>query len=365
MTSSLKQSIFAYARSLGFSLVGITTAEPFPEGDAALTAWLDDGCAGDMEYMKRAPSARSHPRELLPGARSIIALAMSYYSDDRVTTGPSNYSNTSNYRTEQRQFRGPSSALSLLGPDSSPHGRIAPFPVDEGSGTTRPVTHGRVARYAWGKDYHRVMRKRLESLVRYIESLAPEAKCRITVDTSPLLERATAQRAGLGFVGKNTMLVTRGFGSWVFLASVVTTLDLPADPPDRRSCGLCRICIDSCPAQAITAPYRLDARRCTAYWTIESREPVPEPLKGKTGNWIFGCDACQEACPHNKRAASTNVPEFNPSRGAGARLPLREVLALKTDEEFKKRFGGTPLARLGRERLIRNARQAALNFGFR
>jgi len=214
------------------------------------------------------------------------------------------------------------------------------------------VFEGRVARYTRGPHYHKVIRKRLESFVRYLEALAPGTECRTFVDTGPILERAVAQRAGLGFIGKNTMLITKGLGSWVFLASVITTLDLPADSPDERSCGECRICIDACPTQAITEPYRLDARLCIAYLTIEQDGPIPENLREKTGPWTFGCDICQEVCPHNTR----NTP-------ANLEMGLAQVLSMQTDEEFRDYFGGTALTRAGRVGLIRNACVAAANLG--
>jgi epoxyqueuosine reductase len=218
---------------------------------------------------------------------------------------------------------------------------------------------GRIARYAWRRDYHGVIRKRLHALVRYIEALAPGTRCKIFVDTGPLLERAVAQRAGLGFVGKNTLLITRGLGSWVFLASVITTLDLPTDEPDQRTCGTCTLCIDACPTRAITAPYDLDARRCIAYLTIETKDSTPVELRGKTGEWLFGCDICQDVCPHNTRVEKPL--EFFNGGGIGPELDPAEVLSIRTDEEFAARFSGTPLARPGRHGLLRNACLVAAN----
>jgi epoxyqueuosine reductase len=262
--------------------------------------------------MKRDWQRRARPAELLPGAKSVIALAASYYAGDSLV----DYS-----------------------------------PSEEGRKRKQP---GRIARYAWGKDYHKVLDKRLGSLVRYLQALAPDARCKTYVDTGPLLERAIAQRSGLGFIGKNTMLITRGLGSWVFLASIVTTLKLPADGPDTRSCGSCRLCIDACPTEALAEPYHLDARRCISYLTIEAKSPIPESFQSPVGTWLFGCDICQEVCPHNTRIPVTPVPEFQPAAGAGPALNPDDILAMN-DSQFEARFAGTPLKRAKRSGLQRNA----------
>ncbi len=282
--------------------------------------------------MERAPERRARPSELLSGAKSVIALAMSYGSSSVIAS-------------EAKQ--------SVLEDDRllRHHGA----PRNDGRG------EGRVSRYTRGSDYHKVIRKRLDSFVRYVAALAPDAVCRTFVDTGPLLERALAQRAGLGFIGKNTMLITQELGSWVFLASVITTLDLAPDAPDERSCGECRLCIDACPTQAITEPFHLDARLCIAYQTIESDGPVPEDLKPKMGGWIFGCDICQEVCPHNSRSLRV-IPAVVSGNDM---LSLSQILCIRNEEEFKKRFAGTAFARAGREGLIRNACVAAANLGRR
>lgn len=310
----LKQDLMAYARSLGFERVGVTSSSPLLKEGEFLSRWLAEGRAGEMGYLERQSERRSRPADLLPGAKSVIALAMTY-----------------------------------------------------GHGDGESTNEGRIARYAWGKDYHKVIGKRLDSFVRYLEALSPDCKCRTFVDTGPLLERGLAQRAGLGFIGKNTMLITKGMGSWVFLASVVSTLELPADAPDERTCGECRLCIDACPTQAITAPFELDPRRCIAYLTIESERAIPEGLRPKMGGWIFGCDICQEACPHNTIKA---LPSPQPSplyEGRGSKgegwLTLSRILDIQSDEEFRQGFEGTPLMRSGREGLLRNACVAAANLG--
>ncbi len=317
-SSDIKSSLVRYARSLGFERVGIARAVSLPAQEHHLQEWLAQGCAGSMHYMEQNPARRARPDQLLPGAKSVIALAMRY-DNPRVGDGVSEYRSNSRY------------------PDT-------PLP-------RYPHTkEGRAARYARGKDYHRVIRKRLDALVRYLEALAPEARYKGLVDTGPLLERAFAQKAGLGFIGKNTMLITRGLGSWVFLASVITTLDLPPDRSDERSCGECRLCLAACPTQAITEPYHLDARLCIAYWTIEHGGSLPQDLRKKMGPWVFGCDVCQEVCPHNALDL------------AGAfEMGLRELLSIPTEDAFAQAFSGTAFMRAGRSGMIRNACVAAAN----
>ena len=314
MKSTFKRDLVAYAFSLGFERVGVTPAAPLRRDGEFLRRWLAEGRAGEMDYLERAPERRSRPAKLLPGAKSVIALIMNYGNDNAWT---------------QKE--------------------------------------GRIARYARGRDYHKLLGKKVEAFVRYLEAMAPGTECRTFVDTGPLLERAVAQRAGLGFIGKNTMLITKGLGSWVFLASVVTTLDLPADAPDERNCGECRLCIDACPTEAITAPFSLDPRRCIAYLTIESRRPIPEDLRPQMGEWIFGCDVCQEVCPHNFRRVLPSpqpspLSEGRESKGEGW-LALSEILAIRDDQEFSQRFTGTALIRAGRAGLLRNACVAAANLG--
>ena len=332
---SLKRDLVAYVRSLGFSRVGITSADPLNKEETFLKSWLAEGRAGDMAYLKREPERRARPTELLPGARSVIALAMSY-------SAPSSSS-------PAVAGRGSSHAVQRM--DSPPE--AAENDVQKGS--IPDVPEGRLARYAWGWDYHAVIRKRLLAFTRYLEALAPNERCKIFVDTGPLLERALAHRAGLGFIGKNTMLITRGLGSWVFLAHVITTLDLPLDAPDERSCGECRLCIEACPTGAIAEPFVLDARRCIAYLTIELDGSINQELRGKTGGWVFGCDMCQEVCPHNKLKRAGE-------RMSGG-LKLKEILEINDDADFHKHFAGTALMRAGRAGLLRNACVAAANLG--
>lgn len=304
-----KQTLARYAKSLGFERFGVTSAFPAEQPSTYLKSWLDRGCAGEMDYLRRDPNKRSAPVAHLPGAQSVIALAASYWTGE----------------------------------------------------SSRPDWEGKVASYARGKDYHSVLRKRLDSFVRYAESLAPDAEFRTFLDTGPLLEKHFAQQAGLGFMGKNTMLITKGLGSWVFLAHVVTTIVLPSDAPDLRSCGDCRLCIDACPTQAITAPYSLDPRRCISYLTIELKSAVPIDLRDKVAGWLFGCDICQDVCPHNTRVPKSPIEAFRP-RESGL-VSLRELLNISDPQTFERLFEGSPLKRPGLEGLQRNACLAAVSLG--
>jgi epoxyqueuosine reductase len=244
--------------------------------------------------------------------------------------------------------------------------------------------YGRVARYAWGQDYHDVVRPRLDDFARRIERFAGRPlRHRSFVDAVPLLERALAARAGLGFFGKNTNLILPQRGSWFFLAEILIDLELPAeDRTVKVSCGTCHRCLDACPTQAFAGAYLLDSRRCISYLTIENKGLIPRDLRANIGEWIFGCDACQEmppeatkhgrlpvivrgqsesVCPFNRFAKNTAWPEFRPDAGAGTKLDLVKVLSITTNEQFRARFKGTPLARPKRRGLLRNAAVVAAN----
>lgn len=298
---AVKQRLAAYAASMGFERFGVTSAAALPDREKHLRAWLDRGCAGEMDYMKRDPERRARPHDHLPTAKSVIALAMNYYL-----------------------------------PDSD-----------------RPTEDGKIARYAQGRDYHTIIGKRLQAFVRYLEVVEPGSQNRSFVDSGPLLERAFAQQAGLGFIGKNSMLITKGLGSWVFLAAIVSSIELPEDQPDARSCGDCRLCIEACPTEAITDGFTIDARRCLSYLTIEKTSSVEESLRGQNSGWLFGCDICQEVCPHNARAQATQEPAYQ--RSIASEMGLTEILSLKNETEFRSYFHGTPLMRSGFEGLLRNA----------
>ncbi len=305
---ALESEIKHHARLLGFDAVGITSAElPARYGDF-LNRWLGRGSHGEMGYMARAPQRRSDPREVLPGAHSVISLAMNYYPGDH---GP---------------------------------------PPDDHS--------GRIARYAWGKDYHDLIEQKLAALADWLRTRAPEAQVRGYVDHGPVLERAVAQEAGLGFIGKNTMLITDDFGSWVFLAELITTLPLEADRPHTSQCGSCRLCLDACPTGAIVAPYELDATRCISYLTIELKGEMPASRRAGVGDWLFGCDICQEICPYNMPPTQSAEPSFQ--EGVGPWLDAERTAALHTDDEMAP-LAGTPLTRPKRAGLVRNARAVLEN----
>jgi epoxyqueuosine reductase len=313
--SDLVTQIKHAARELGFNVAGITSVEPLARDDAAYQEWREAGFAAGMGYMTRRPELHAHPRELVPYALSLITLAVDYYADAPVFDHQSRY--------------------------------------------------GRVARYAWGRDYHDVVKPRLQALVGKIEHItAHPIHARCFVDAVQLLERAAAARAGLGFFGKNTNLLQPRSGSWFFLSEILLDLELPADNHEIKiSCGTCRRCLDACPTDAFAGPYRLDSRRCISYLTIENNGTIPRELRTGLGAWVFGCDVCQDVCPFNRFASQTEWPEFHPDAGVGPRLDLVEVLSIATDEEFRARFRGTALTRPKRRGLLRNAAIAAANIG--
>lgn len=311
--SALVTQIKQAAREIGFEVAGIASVEPLERDDAAFHQWCEAGYAAGMDYMTRRPELHANPRALVSRARSLITLAVDHYAE------------APEFKHESR--------------------------------------YGRVARYAWGLDYHEIVKPRLHALVSRIEELAGrEVYARCFVDAVPLLERAVAARAGLGFFGKNTNLIQPRGGSWFFLSEILLDLDLPADAQGIKvSCGTCRRCIDACPTDAFVAPYQLDSNRCISYLTIENKGAIPSELRAAVGEWIFGCDVCQDVCPFNRFADETRWPEFKPTAGAGPRLDLIEVLSIATDEEFGNRFRGTPLTRPKRRGLLRNAAVVAAN----
>jgi epoxyqueuosine reductase len=295
------------ARRCGFELAGVAPATPSPDF-VYYKDWVDRGLAGEMRYLTdRRADVRSHPRDLLPSARSVIVAGKLYNT-------PQPYS----------------SAFS-------------------------PEELGWISRYAWGDDYHDILRRGLEQLAVL---LGPTHEYRVCVDTAPLLERSWARAAGLGWIGRNTCLINQGIGSWVFLGELLTSLEIdtiPAAPPPDR-CGTCRRCIDACPTQALT-PYELDATRCISYFTIELRGPIPAEFHSPIGAHIFGCDICQEVCPWNRRAPFTEEPAFAPRFIAP---PLERMSAL-TEAEFRELFRGTPVTRARYAGFRRNVAIALAN----
>lgn len=304
LTCALKEE----ALRLGFDLAGVCPAVA-PPHLAAFHAWLAAGRAGRMDWMAGRAEAYAHPRHVLEDAASLLVLAV-------------------NYRTVEPQEAGPG--------------------------------QGQVSRYAWGDDYHDVIRDRLHRLADFHRNLVPTARVRGVVDTAPLLERDYAQLAGLGWIGKNTLLLHPELGSWLFLAVLLTSEELVADEPfGHDRCGTCRACLDACPTGALTEAYQLDARCCISYWTIESQQAVPEALRSDFSAWVFGCDACQEVCPWNRRTPASDEPAFRP-RPDTHPLDLAGLLALD-EAGFRARFGGTPLARARRAGLLRSAAVALGN----
>lgn len=314
---SLADSIRREAHAIGFDVVGISRATPnhaasHPDSlHARLGEWLRRGYQGAMEWMTREPSRRADPQAVLAGCRSVISLGMNYYTDRRANERPG---------------------------------------------------HGRIARYAWGKDYHNVLRARLEQLEDRILALAPGAGTRSYVDTGPVMEKAWAQQAGLGWIGKHSNLVSTRFGSWLVLGEVLTTLDLEPDEPGADLCGSCSLCIKACPTGAITEPYVVDARRCISYLTIELHKPddeIPNDLAPKLGNRIFGCDDCLDVCPFNVNATPTAEPAFQPTSLSLA--PDLDQLAGLDERTFASTFRQSPLARAKHRGFLRNVRLAVKN----
>lgn len=301
------------ALKLGFHDVGICAADALTGDRARLESWLAGGMHGEMDWMARDPAERADPGRLVPGARSVIALACSYREGD---------------------------------PPPRPTGQADP---------------GRIARYAWGRDYHRTLGLKLKDLRETLGRLSPGCKARSFVDSSPLLERAVARKAGLGFVGKNTLLIHRELGSWIFLAAIVTDLELPVDASGSGDCGQCRLCLDACPTDAFAAPYVLDARRCISHWTIEAEGEPPPELAAKFGDWLFGCDVCQEVCPYNHRPLRPGPPSlFAAQRSAGPWLDAADLESME-EPAFRRRFKRTPLTRPGLKRMAANARRLRRN----
>jgi epoxyqueuosine reductase len=307
---SLAAELKAYAREIGFHLVGVASTEPFDQAELDITRWLAEGHAGQMGWLNDARARiASRPKELLPGAESLVVVGACYRTVD---------------------------------PDDGPGGRVS--------------------RYAWGGDYHSAMKTRLRSLGGWLEQHADApVRWRIFVDDGPLVERDAAVRAGLGFRGKNTNLLTE-IGSYVFLGALLTDVPLERDRPLVKDCGACRLCIDACPTDALDAAYHLAAERCIAYLTIEHRGPIDLGLRPKLGNWVFGCDVCQEVCPYNAstRGRPRGWPEFEPRHGT--RLDLVELTRLD-DAAFADAFRGTPVKRTKRRGLVRNAALALGNIG--
>jgi len=327
----LAAAVKTEARAAGFDLCGIATSETFEPEGAALARWVAAGHHGGMAYMARNAPRSPHPRAIEPEARALVVVGL-YYGEAAPLGRP---------------WEAP-------GSDDEAAGGIP----TEATGTPR----GRISRYAWGDDYHAVMEPRLKRLAAFLVSRGARV-ARYYVDTGPVIDRAAARRAGLGWFGKNTLIITRsGHGSWVFLGEILTDLALVPDPPARGDCGRCRLCLDACPTGAIVAPYTVDARKCISYLTIEHRGPIPAAMRPLIGDRIFGCDVCQTVCPHNAKTLARTHPEFAPRAEAGARPELIPLLNIG-DAEFRRRFAGSPVTRTKRRGLRRNVAVALGNLG--
>ncbi len=313
---ALKKEIVERAIQLGFDLVGFARAEPFPETQRVLEERIAQGLLSGLTWFNadRAKVA-ANPGNLMPEVRTLISLGISYLSNGSF------------------------------------------IPSEPG----RP--RGKVARYAWGHDYHEIFKEELVALHGWLEErLGRRVECRSLVDTARIVDRAVAQRAGLGWYGKNTNLLNRERGSWVLLGELLLDIELPPDVPARTHCGSCTLCMPACPTGALIAPGVLDNDRCISYLTIELRGPIPREMRPLIGDWVFGCDICQEVCPVNRKAVPGNHAEFSPEMGIGSSPDLISLLEM-TQAEFKERFRHSPVKRARWSGLRRNAAVALGNIG--
>lgn len=303
--STPKDKLVALAEQLGFDSCRVASATA-PRHAEEFRAWLGDGAAGEMHWMERGAEKRCNPEDVLPGVRSIVVVALNYWQ----------------------------------GEYQHPRGK------------------GRIARYAWGDDYHEVMLEKLERLAGFLAARGGTQKCYI--DTGPLLERDHAAEAGIGWHGKSTMLLDSKLGTWFFLGEILTTLDLSPDTPQVARCGSCTSCITACPTRAITAPHRLDARRCISYLTIELKGSIPLELRPLIGDRIYGCDDCLDACPWNRFASVSREAAFAARPSIG--MELRDYLALD-EAKFRELFHVSPIKRIKRRGFLRNVCVALGNVG--
>ena len=311
---SLEDRIKAEAHALGFSACGIARADAAPETAARLAAWLADGNHGDMLWMEERAHQRGSPAGLWPEVRSVIMLGMSY--------APA----------------------------------FDPLALAEEGGI------GRISCYAQGQDYHDIVKKALKALARWLVAEMPGTDLKVFVDTAPVMEKPLAEAAGIGWQGKHSNLVSREDGSWLFLGAIMTTLDLAPDARGEMRCGSCSACLTACPTDAFIAPYRVDARRCISYLTIEKKGPIPHEFREGIGNRIYGCDDCLAVCPWNKFADAAAANRAFIARAELAAPELADLLVLD-DAAFRQIFSGSPVKRIGRDRMVRNALIAAGNSG--
>ena len=308
--TGLSARIKEEAQRLGFALVGISPVKP-PPHEESFARWLRDGLAGELNYMARTEALRRDPLKLVPWAASVISVGMNYYT---------------------------------------------PFSRPEPSNDPK----GWISRYAWGDDYHDLMRRKLDMLLDRVKEIHPEpVQGRAFVDSGPVLERDLAGVAGLGWIGKNTHLISPKKGSWFFLGELFLDVPLAYDRPVRDRCGRCELCLKACPTNAFVGPYVLDARRCISYLTIELKGWIPRHLRPLVGNHIFGCDICQEVCPYNVKAQASAEDAYQPR--AGLHAPQLIPLLALDQNEFRRRFKGSPILRAKRRGFLRNVAVALGN----
>ena len=310
--ADLKAALASEARALGFDGVGITSPDAIAEAAGHFRAFLDTGAHGDMDWLAANPERRADPRGLWPAVHSVIMLGVNY------------------------------------GPDENPLAIL------------ESRTSGAISVYAQGDDYHDLIKKRLKALARWLVATSG-CEVKVFVDTAAVMEKPLAQAAGLGWQGKHTNLVSREFGSWLFLGAIFTTLDLPRDAADTDHCGSCQACLDICPTSAFPAPYKLDARRCISYLTIESKGAIPHEFRKAIGNRIYGCDDCLAVCPWNKFAQAGREAKL--AAREDLRAPSLADLARLDDAAFRARFTKSPVKRIGRDRFVRNVLIAIGNSG--
>ncbi len=301
--ASLKEFIRKRAGELGIDMVGFARVTVPGEEAGRLARWMDDGRHGTMAWMERNQDRRADPTLVLPGVRTIVSAALNYATPHRHSGDP---------------------------------------------GT------GKVSRYAWGDDYHDVLGGRLKALLAAVRERDPSVAGKYYVDTGPVMEKVWAQRAGLGWQGKHTNLISQELGSWIFLGELLLTADIEPDAPETDHCGQCTLCIEACPTGAITEPYLLDARLCISYLTIEQRDPIPADLAARLDGWVYGCDVCQDVCPWNERAVDCADGAFAPREGNVDR-DLRALIDI-SEEDFRTAFRKSPIRRAGRAGMARTAR---------
>ena len=296
------QIVIEKAKQLGFDLIGFAPADLLEKETDRLQDWLDSGYQATMQYMERNFEKRLDVKSILPDAKSVISLAINYYINEV---------------------------------------------YEEGEG------FGKASRYAWGKDYHLIVWEKLELLEEELKLMEPGFECKTYVDTGPVMDKAWAARAGIGWLGKHSNIITRDLGSWVFLATIITNHEFMYDKPMVDFCGTCTACIDACPTNAIVNEYVVDANRCISFLTIENKGEISNEFKGKFNNWIFGCDICQDVCPWNKKFSTTSTESgFKPT--GNKEISLNEIREM-TYDEFKKRFEESPIKRTKLSGLKRNA----------